>query len=248
MSIYIDVSFMLQYLQQRSVIDEGCTLLFEWADPSVCGYNYSFTTPPCLAIDEFLGNVPSDPEVEHTFLTIIQDKLIVPPNQNSFEKRLNAFYDEYIHNVYYYNIQDKASNPLLNPMAQTGEQLEITIDGRKLIPLKGINNDAKKLALLHDFSGEVSIPAYDSAVALNNAYYSGLYNPNLGINYSGNWSYGCFALDRTINMDFTIAYNITNNVPGTSSGYCLMILAEVLRTYNRETDKVGYKTTNMVPA
>ena len=133
-------------------------------------------------------------------------------------------------------------------MAQTGEQLEITIDGRKLIPLKGINNDAKKLALLHDFSGEVSIPAYDSAVALNNAYYSGLYNPNLGINYSGNWSYGCFALDRTINMDFTIAYNITNNVPNTSSGYCLMILAEVLRTYNRETDKVGYKTTNMVPA
>ena len=248
MSVYIDVSFMLQYLQQRSVIDEGCTLVFEWADPSVCGFNYSFTIPPCLAVDEFLGNVPSDPEVEHTFLTIIQDKLIVPPSQNSFEKRLNAFYDEYIHNVYYYNIQDKASNPLINPMAQLGEQLEITIDGRKLIPLKGINNDAKKLALLHDFSGEVSIPAYDSAISLNNNSYSGFHNPNLGVSYGGNWSYGCFALDRTINMDFTIAYNITNIVPNISSGYCLMILAEVLRTYNRETDKVGYKTTNMVPA
>ena len=247
-SLYIDVSFMLQYLQQRNVIDEGCTLVFEWADPSVCGFNYSFNIPPCLAVDEFLGNVSSDPEVEHTFLTIIQDKLIVPPNQNSFEKRLNAFYDEYIHNVYYYNIQDKASNPLLNPMAQVGEQLEITIDGRKLIPLKGVNTDAKKLAFLHDFSGEVCIPAYDSAISLNNTNYLGFNNPNLALNYSGNWSYGCFALDRTINMDFTIAYSTTGNVPNTSSGYCLMILAEVLRTYNRETDKVGYKTTNMVPA
>jgi len=247
-SLYIDVSFMLQYLQQRSVIDEGCTLLFEWADPSVCGFNYSFNIPPCLAVDEFLGNVPSDPDVEHTFLTIIQDKLIVPPNQNSFEKRLNAFYDEYIHNVYYYNIQDKASNPLLSPIAQIGEQLEITVDGRKLIPLKGINTDSKKLALLHDFSGEVCLPGYDSAMALNNTTYAGFYNPNLGITYGGKWSYGCFALDRTINMDFTVSYHTTANVPGGSSGYCLMILAEVLRTYNRQTDKVGYKTTAMVPA
>ena len=245
-SVYIDISFMLQYLQCRNVIDEGCTILLEWADSSTCGFNFSFNIPPTLAVDEFLGNVPSDPEVEHTFLTIIQDKLIVPPTQNSFEKRLNAFYDEYIHNVYYYNIQDKASNPFLNPMAQVGEQLEITIDGRKLIPLKGINNDAKKLAMLNDFAGEVCLPSYDSAISIPD--FRGFRNPNLGINYTGNWSYGCFALDRTINMDFTIAYTTTNAVPNTSTGYCLMILAEVLRTYNRQTDKVGYKTVPMVPA
>jgi len=245
-SVYIDISFMLQYLQCRNVIDEGCTILLEWADSSTCGFNFSFNIPPTLAVDEFLGNVPSDPEVEHTFLTIIQDKLIVPPTQNSFEKRLNAFYDEYIHNVYYYNIQDKASNPFLNPMAQVGEQLEITIDGRKLIPLKGINNDAKKLAMLNDFAGEVCLPSYDSAISI--PAFVGFRNPNLGINYTGNWSYGCFALDRTINMDFTIAYTTTNAVPNTSTGYCLMILAEVLRTYNRQTDKVGYKTVPMVPA
>jgi hypothetical protein len=248
MSLYIDVSFMLQYLQSRNVIDEGCTIVIEWADPSVCGFNYSFTIPPALAVDEFLGNVESDPEVEHTFLTVIQDKLIIPTNQSSFEKRLNAYYDEYIHNVYYYNIQDKATNPFLNPMAQVGERLEITIDGRKLIPLKGINSDAKKLALLHDFSGEVCLPAYDSAIALNNTSYKGFRNPNLGLNYGGNFSYGCFALDRYINMDFTVSYSMTSNVPATSSGYCLMILAEVLRTYNRQTDTVGYKTTRMVPA
>lgn len=238
MSIYIDVSFMLQYLQQRDIIDEGCTLVFEWADAQVLGYDYEFSVPPCLAIDEALGNVMADP-VEHSYLTIIQDKLIVPYLQTSFEKRLNSYFDQYIHNVYYYNIQDKASNVLTNPKAQIGEQVEISIDGIKVIPLKGINHDGKKAGMMHDFSGEFTAPAYDAIIALNNAQYKGFYNPNLGLFTGGNFSYGCFGLDKFIRNDFTLSYNVGAVVPS-QNGYVVMVLAEVLRSYNRMTDKVSF--------
>jgi hypothetical protein len=180
----------------------------------------------------------SDP-VEHSYLTIIQDKLIVPYLQTGFEKRLNAFFDQYIHNVYYYNIQDKTSNVLTNPMAEIGEKVEITIDGMKVIPLKGINSDAKKAGMMHDFSGEFTAPAYDSIIALNNPKYKGFYNPNLGLYTGGNFSYGCFGLDKFIRMDFTLSYNVDTAVPS-QSGYVVMILAEVLRKYNRQTDKVSF--------
>jgi hypothetical protein len=238
MSVYIDVSFMLQYLQQRDIIDEGFTLLFEFADPETLGYNYEFTVPPCLAVDEALGNVMGDP-VEHSYLTIIQDKLVVSFLQTGFEKRLNAFFDQYIHNVYYYNIQDKASNVLTNPMAQILESVEISTDGQKIIPLKGINSDAKKAAMMHDFSGEFTAPAYDSIIALNNPQYKGFYNPNLGLFTSGNFSYGCFGLDKFIRNDFTLSYTVGAPVPS-QNGYVVMILAEVLRSYNRQTDKVSF--------
>jgi hypothetical protein len=249
MQVYIDVSFCLNYLQRRTKISEGMTVLFEWQAPDVLGFNWHFSLPPCLAVDEYLTSVPDDPMDIITFPTIIQDKLIVPVNSTGFEKRLNAFYNQYITNVYFMDIQNRNSNPLVNAIAQNGAVLEATIDGRKKIPLKGIDTSAKKLAFLQDFSGgHVTIPGYDSAINLINNW-RGLHNPNNGLDYENKFSYGAFALNQFINMDFTLSYNFTNPVPaGESSGYTLLIMAEVLRSYDRVNDKVSNVTSPSVPA
>jgi hypothetical protein len=246
MSQYIDVSFCLKYLQQRTVIDEGMTVLFEWETADNLGFNYQFVIPPALAVDEYLTDVPTDGNDVITYTTIIQDKLVVSLGSNGFEKRLNAFFNNYITNVYFIDTLSKNVNPLKNAVFQSGAVLEITIDGRKVIPLKGIDHAGKKLGFLQDFSGKVTVPGYDSTLKLNSAW-TGLQNPNLGIDYENKFSYGCFLLNRFINMDFTLSYNFTDNVTD-ASGSTLLILAEVLRSYDRVNDKVSNITSPSVPA
>jgi hypothetical protein len=247
MSQYIDVSFCLEYLQRRTVIDEGMTVLFEYADFSTVGFNYSFIVPPALAIDEFLTDIPSDPFDAITYTTVIQDKLIIPQGSSGFEKRLNAFFNQYITNVYYLNVENRIDNQLVNALSPVGEKLEVTIDGRKIIPLKGIDHPGKKLGFLQDFSGGyVTVPAYDSTLELLSDW-KGFHNPNNGLDYRGKFSYGCFLLNRYINMDFTLSYNFDTPVES-SYGSTLLILAQVMRSYDRVNDKVSFVSSMIVPS
>ena len=121
-SLYIDVSFMLQYLMSRNVIDEGFTLIIEWVSNEVLGYSWSFTRPPVLAVDECLTPVEPDP-VESVYLTVIPDKLIISEGQYSLEQRLNSFYNQRIHNFYYYNTLQKSDNLLGLPVAKKLEKV-----------------------------------------------------------------------------------------------------------------------------
>jgi hypothetical protein len=246
MQVYIDVAFCLAYLQRRTVIDEGMTVLFEWQTPDIVGFNWQFVVPPCLAVDEYLTDVPSDPFDIVTYPTVIQDKLVCGVDSTGFEKRLNAFYNNYITNVYFMDIESRVSNPLVNAVAQSGATLEITIDGRKVIPLKGIDTAGKKMGFLQDFSGgHVCVPGYDSALKLISSW-KGLHNPNTNIDYNNKFSYGCFLLNRFINMDFTLSYNFTNPVQN-PAGNTLLIMAETLRSYDRVNDKVSNVTSPSVP-
>jgi hypothetical protein len=246
MPIYWDISFMLSYLQRRTVIDEGMTVLLEFASPEVLGFQYSFIIPPVLCVDEFLTQVPSDPMDVLTYTTIIQDKLVIPQGSSGFEKRLNSFFNQFLGNVYYLNVDNRFDNPLVNAIAPKGEVLEITIDGRKIIPLVGINSAGKKLGFLQDFSsGIVSVPGYDSTLELLSNW-KGFHNPNNNLDYGNKFSYGAFLLNRYINNDFTISYNFLNNVES-ARGATLLILAEVLRSYDRVNDKVSFVSTQSVP-
>ena len=200
-----------------------------------------------LVVDEFLTEVPSDPMDVLTYTTIVQDKLVIAKDSNGFEKRLNSFFNQFIGNVYYMNILNKTDNPLVNAVAPKGEVLEITIDGRKIIPLLGISTPGKKLGFLQDFSnGIVTNPGYDSTLELLSAW-KGFHNPNLNLDYGNKFSYGAFLLNRYINNDFTISYHFTDKVQS-DKGATLLILAEVLRSYDRVNDKVSFVSSSYVPA
>jgi hypothetical protein len=239
MSQYIDVSFCLAYLQQRTVIDEGMTVVLEYNTPDVTGFTFNFVVPPCLAIDEFLTEVPSDPFDMISYTSIVQDRLVISQGSNGFEKRLNSYYNQYIANMYFLNILNPTENQLVNAVAPAGEALNIIIDGRQLISLGGINNPGKKLGFLTDFSGGyVSVPGYDSTLKLTSSY-AGYKNPNNGLNYGNNFSYGCALMNRFVNDSFTVSYNFTDVVIN-PAGHTLLILAEVLRSYDRVNDKVSF--------
>ena len=252
-SLYLDISFMLQYLMSRNVISEGFTLNIEWNSADVLGYNYSFTRPPVLAVDECLVPFTPDPPVS-LYLTIVPDKLVISGGSSAFEKRLNSYYNQYLHNLYYFNIGNRTNNLLELPLGPTGEQVEITINSMKLIPLKSVDNYAKKLAFFNDFTEPSSICNYGAYYPLTAAVDGddklvatrGLLNPNLGIKYDANFSYGCLRIDRYVGQDITLAYSMT--VPVAQGSYqTVMILAEILRQYDSRTGNVSYGGVPAVP-
>jgi len=252
-SLYLDISFMLSYLMSRNVISEGFTLSLEWNDASVLGYNYTFTRPPVLAIDECLVPFTPDPPVS-TYLTVVQDMLVIPAGQSSFEKRLNSYYNQYLHSLWYFNIGNKTTNALGAPLGVVGEKVEITINSMKLIPLKGIDNYAKKLAYATDLGYPMSICNLGAYTPLAASFdpegdfitTRGLYNPNLGLKYDANFSYGCIGIDRYIGQDITLLYQQQNSVaPGSTQ--TVMILAEILRSYDSRTGNVQFAGVPPVP-
>ena len=255
-SLYIDIASMLTYLQSRTVIDEGLTIIVEWKDPSVLGQTYTFTRPPALAVDFCLDPaVKGDVGPEFGFSTIVDDRILLQ-NTPSFERRLQSFYNMYIRNFYYYN-QGRSNNILKLPLSRPNEQVELTISGLKLLPLKGIDSDAKKMAFLNDYAGKSSITHYASYVDGINAV-EGLYNPNLGLRYSSInttngttptaealgavFSYGCVRLDQAIGADFTLSYgsDLTQGSNGVVNGDTLVMMAEVSRAYNKQTGLVRF--------
>ena len=255
-SLYIDVASMLTYLQSRTIIDEGLTIIIEFKDPSVLGYSYSFTRPPALAVDFCLNPADkADVGPEFGFSTIVDDRILLQ-SFPSFERRLQSFYNMYLRNLFYYN-QGRANNILRLPLSRPNEKVEITISGLKLLPLKGIDSDAKKMAFLNDFAGKSSITHYASYVDGINAA-EGLYNPNLGLKYSNEnttngttptasalgavFGYGCIRIDQPIGADITLSYgsDMTQGTNGVTDGDTLVLLAEVMRAYSKETGLVRF--------
>tara|TARA_R110002153_G_scaffold5222_3_gene24562 strand:- start:1307 stop:2443 length:1137 start_codon:yes stop_codon:yes gene_type:complete len=248
MSIYWNISMMLTYLQRRVVIDEGMTILLEFAGSDVVGFEYSFVNPPSLAVDEFLTDVPKDSLEVVSYTSIIQDKLHIGQGETGFEKRLNSFYNQFLGNVYFMNILNRFDNPLINPIDKKGQSLVITIDGRQVIPLKGIDSAGKKVGFMTDFTTPYSMPGYDSALELLSGF-EGFQNPNNGMDYANNFSYGCFLLNRYIGNDLTISYNFdTSAAVASPQGETLLILSEVMRSYDRANDKVSFVGSVGVPA
>lgn len=250
-SLYIDVSFMLQYLMSRNIITEGCTINLEWQDPAVLGYNYTFTRPPCLAIDECLTPFTPDPPVS-VYLTVVPDKLVMGAGTSSFEKRLNSYYNQSLHNIYYYNIGG-SENLLQLPLGVVQEKVEITINSQKLLPLKGVDNFAKKLAFFNDFTEPSAICNYGAYLPLAPSLNAdgglvttrGLYNPNLGLRYDANFSYGCLRIAKYIGQDITLSYSMAEKeVPSATT---VMILAEILRQYDSRTGNVSYAGVPAMP-
>jgi len=250
-SIYIDVSAMLTYLQARNVIDEGLTIQVEWTDPSVLGYDYEFTRPPVLAYDIVLDpRVKADEAVEFGYTSIISDRILLQGSP-SFDRRLQSYFNQYIRNFYIYNI-GRINNKLRLPLSRPNEIIQLQVNGLKVLTLKGLDSDAKKLYYLTDYSGKSAITHYASyADGVDNI--QGLYNPNLGLHYSNTtdvdgdflgavFSYGCIRLDRQIGSDFTLSYqsDLAQGTNGVVDGDTVVTLAEVVRAYNKKTGLVRF--------
>ena len=253
-SIYIDISAMLTYLQTRQVIDEGLTIQVEFQDPSVLGYNYTFTRPPCLAVDFVLNpDIKADEGDEFGYMTIVPDRLLLTGAAEApivRNQRLQSFFNQYIRNLYYMNV-GRQNNTLQLPLSRPNESVNLTINGVKLLPLQGVDTSAKKLMYLNDMSAKTNITHY-SSYADGLLGMVGLYNPNLGLYYSNDataaahlgsiFSYGCIRIDKNIGQDVILEYQTTlpSNGANTAQSDTLVFLAEIARKYNKRTGVVSY--------
>jgi len=259
---YIDITFALAYLRSRNICDEGYTLQIEWeTDPLLSGIpgGYTFSTFPCLALDECLTGQPADSGSEFVFTTTVGDRLFVPTVDSSgntiqLQVRLNAFFNQYLSNFYWSLDYDPATNTSANPYhlayAAPQSQMELVVDGRKIMIWKGVDTDAKKLAMLDDFSGDVCLPGYAPALwgvgsslpgyATGTQY--GLTNPNTGVLMNGTMSYGCIKIEQFVQIDLSVYYSFLGTGGSYDQPCFLNYFAEVLRSYNKDTDMVSFLT------
>jgi hypothetical protein len=136
------------------------------------------------------------------------------------------------------------------PLSRPQEQFELTVNGRKILTLNGIDSDAKKLDFLNMMSSKTNITHYASYV--NGVTSFGLYNPNLGLDYSfpkslstaagSVFSWGCVQVDQLIGSDLVVQYSTSLAQGGTSpaDSDTLVFLAEILRSYNKRTGLLKY--------
>jgi hypothetical protein len=150
--------------------------------------------------------------------------------------RLNSFYNQFISNLYYLNNSTGDSYNGLGFSLYQQETFELTIDGKKLLPLKGVDTSARKLAYLNDFTGESTL-VVGSTLKLK----SPLDITQIGVNcpptnYNATCSFGCIKLDRFIQNDLTVSYTR----PTKTSDINLVILAEVLKMYDPKSGMLTY--------
>jgi len=260
---YIDITFALAYLRARNICDEGYTLQIEWeTDPEQSGIpnGYTFSTFPCLALDECLTAQPADAGDSFVFTSTVGDRLFIntesvtPGSTNQLQVRLNAFFNQYLGNFYYYMAWDPNTQSAFNPnhlaYSLPEEQMELVIDGRKIMIWKGVDTQAKKLAMLDDFSGEVCLPGVTPAyygvgrtmpVATGTTEY-GLINPNTGVVMNGVMSYGCISVQQFVQIDMSIYYSFQSTGGSAQQPAFLVYFADVLRAYNKKTDTVSFIT------
>jgi hypothetical protein len=263
---YIDITFALGFLRSSTLLDKGYTLVIEWEqDPIVSGIpgGYTFSTFPALAIDECLTGEPADSSPSVMYKTIISDRLYINPtaatagNINQTQVRLQSFYNQYISNFFYYmdyNCKDNTSrNPYHLARSAPQEELSLLVDGRKILMYKGVDTSARKGAMLHDFSGEFCLPGvapyyWDVGrtlpLVVDPSGVSGewgLVNPNTKVIMNGVYSYGCVKLEQFIQIDLAVYYNyLVTGTPTLAEPAYLNTMAEVLRSYDVQTDIVSY--------
>ena len=267
--LHIDLSYMLDYLMNRFVANEGLQIMVEWentlttGDLSGVGGSWYFAQPPVLAYDEVISAaIPVDNADAFTFNTIVQDRIVVPvtavvaggavPTQSSYiQTRLNAFANCFIGRLAYFdatsNIDGKFNRATYLPYAVRDEFLNIFVDGKIVLPNNGIDTSARKLSSYSDFMGDPCLPtapAYYWGVEVPDSATTtepwGLVNQNLDLVMNANLSYGSLGLYQFIRSDLVINYGGKFLKTATSQAFHqLVFLAEVRRVYSPKTGIVS---------
>jgi hypothetical protein len=239
--LYLDLASMLNYLNTREYLAEGFTIVVEWENRSVWAPQYNtlvdlYISSPTLAIDEALEVSPQQVSMAPVMFTnMVNDKVYMGTSTDTKITRLNSFYNQFISNLYYFNTHKTAQYSGRGFSKSEKEVFELTIDGKKVLPLKGVDTPARKLAYLHDFTGSCNIVT-GSYMSLSNPLgieIKGLGNPT--IKFDNIMSYGCVKLDRFIQNDLTLTYSRSS-----ADDVDLTVIAEVLKMYDPSTGKLSY--------
>jgi hypothetical protein len=243
-SLTISVSSMLQYLGvARSVINEGLTIIVEWALEKMGAtgnFTYDFDAQPQIAYDIYLDDTPVDKPKNGTYIyySMVQDTMPLKVGvENTIDKRFTAYVKQYIGNMYYMvkDTQARASgdvsfmNDRTAQLTEPGkdEVLQLSLEGSTLYSRKGISTSAMKQQFFNDYFNESNIPA--------GAY--NLLNHPLGLTSDQRISFGVCPINRYVATELQLQY--TNKKFHTTATQFITI-AEILRSYTPNADVVAF--------
>lgn len=237
--LYIDVSLMLNYLNSRPYLAEGFTIVIEWNTPSVWAPNIDeqlFISNPTLAIDEMLNMTPEMVDMKPVvFVNVVNDTLVLGSSASKTQ-RLNSYFNLFISKLYYLNNIESNGAGVGYSVSQN-ETFELTIDGKKLLSLKGIDSPARKTAFWSDFAGR-SCMVNGSNQKLLSPLDIEVKGANRGQDvFDNHLSFGCVKLDRFIQNDMTVSYTRPTTV---SDNLTVSLVAEVLKIYDPARGSLSY--------
>jgi hypothetical protein len=200
-----------------------------------------YISSPTLAIDEVLEMNPMSVDMKPVmFINMVNDQLLMGVNDTNKITRLNSYYNQFISNLYYLNNDPLTEYFGVGFSVDQQETFEITIDGKKLLPLKGIDTPARKLAYFNDFTG-ISNILLGSNQLLNAGLGVTLRSiDNTAIVLDNNLSFGCVKLDRFIQNDMTLTYTRLDKGAGLNDVINVIIIAEVLKMYDPKSGQLTY--------
>jgi hypothetical protein len=237
--LYIDLASMINYLNVREHIVEGFSIVVEWNHQSVWAPLYVgslYISSPTLAIDEVLGVSPQQVDQKSVMFVNMVNDIITIGSTSPLTTRLNSYYNQFISNLYYLNVLNGSPYNGLGFSVDQLETFEITIDGKKLLPLKGVDNSARKLAYMHDFTGKCNIVTGSYLKLANPLQIEFKGNNSPSVAFDNSLSFGCVKLDRFIQNDMTLTYSR----PSATDDISLVILAEVLKMYDPKSGQLTY--------
>lgn len=259
---YIDLSFMSDYLTQRSVSDDFMTIQIEFQPSTFISGGYTLSRAPSLYLDEVLSPMPVDQNDIILYDMIVPDKLIVkglnaedgPKDPSALilsaiDQRMNSYTNQLISNLYVYSLETTENGqPLTNGYAKSelSEGINLLIDGKQLMPYGGLRTDAMRLASLSDNSGPISLPSAASYYARLGTQFApehpiGLDNPNTGKHLASVYGYTAIGVNQVVLGELSVQFQakMFKRAGVAESNKFVQLLAEVKRFYKRSNGTTG---------
>jgi hypothetical protein len=226
-SSYLDLTLALPFLKATPYLlgteMQNLRLVIEWVQPTAANYSKLFvgTVPtgftistPTLLIDEVIDPKKVSQLKNKPIQYINMDHEVVNVNNKEYaiKRRLRGFDDRTIRRMLVMNQDTTLVNGPssyfggLASNAQHGETYQFTLNGQKMLPYAGIENEQQKLAMLNDVFGTHILP--QGAQYNDLIYKASLYSPhNVSNNATkveannlvGQMSYGGFAVNSKVN-------------------------------------------------
>ena len=258
----IEFKKMLDYLNNRVVIDEGFSIIITWDYQNFEDWLLTANigkAPEDITIDpgnlsyEVLTGHNLPPQKLVTFKQTIEEVVLIPAvgdddKSQDWEQRMNSLREKFVSRVLFVNEPLGTNSDIANEQKTFGryasygmnnEYINIIIDGNQRLTFKGFSNNAHKLAMTSDAFGD-STSSMTSYFIPNDPVAADMTEEPLS-NY---YSYLGVNLNSFVNKECVIQYNRTSGTladnPSTGAQMKLYMISEVMKQHNTETGVCSY--------
>ena len=251
----IEVNQVLSYLQANEVLSgfDNLRLVVEWNSDlreMVVYREAEITTTITMLTPQLVFETTSKVgQNKTTYFAVENDRLYinsiaVENDTQTTNQRINAFNNKVVKRVLLVNypLEENNSNVLRNlqSTAQADEKITFTLNGRSLLPYGGLDNEAKKQAMLTEAFGDHITPLGSNWFAFENE--GEIVEEDFLEQIYGSMSYGAVNIGERIE-EFNVQY-VRKGIGADEDGVFrqklhLYVFAEVVKYVNQSNGKIS---------